>query len=277
VELVASPAAVVERRPLEVSVSRLIRSWGCPMGNDYGSGRLYDVDYIKCELRKLMERWDNRLTPKGLAVLKEYVEGRLKIALELEIGGQSVGYTYLSVGVNQDGSFLHDDGATGSLKSQVYDCTCRAINRRDEQVLVINVSSVQCAKGVIPSNAEGPYFVDDHEGHSTPDSLFNSAMNGVYKFLPVVSKRQTIPSRRGVSSHSDHVANHNVQGRSEIMHSVTNDQRNLPRGRLSDLDYELVLSGVSIFLEPEIAKFSLKVIPNQKGKIADVLIGPFDL
>lgn len=229
------------------------------------------------ELRQLMERWNNRLTPKGLAVLKEYIEGRLKIALELEIAGQVVGYTYLSVAINQDGTLLHDEGAVGSIEPQVNECVSGSVDRGDEQVFVINVGIVQSAQGLIPSVAKGPYFINEHKGHPVPDSLFKSAMNGVYKFLPLIRERQTSPVRGYVSSHPNHVADHDIQRRSKIVDSVSNDQRNLPRRRLSDFDYELVLSGVSVFLEPEIAKFSLKVIPNQKGKIADVLIGPFDL
>jgi hypothetical protein len=232
---------------------------------------------IAGELRQLMERWNNRLTPKGLAVLKEYIEGRLKIALELEISGQVVGYTYLSVAINQDRTLLHDEGAVGSVEAQVNESASGAVDRRDEHVLVNNVGIVQCAQGLIPSIAEGPYFINQHKGHPTPDSLFKSTMNGVYKFLPIVSKRQTIPSGGHMSSLSDHVTHQNVQGCSEIVNSVPNDQGNLPRWRLSDLDYKLILSGISIFLDRESAKVSLEVIHDQRVKVADVLLGPFDL
>jgi hypothetical protein len=42
------------------------------------------------QLRKLMERWDNRLTFKGLSIVELYLNGRLKIAVDFEIYDRSL-------------------------------------------------------------------------------------------------------------------------------------------------------------------------------------------
>src|SRR5450759_3161560 len=55
-----------------------------------GEVRFLDCLYeARHELRQLMERWDNRLTFENLSLVEKYLEGRLTLVCDVELGSGS--------------------------------------------------------------------------------------------------------------------------------------------------------------------------------------------
>jgi len=236
-------------------------------------------DDIVNQFSNLVQRWNDRLSPKASPVLEKYIEGRLQIALEFIISSHTPYYLYLTARPNLDSAVFHREySSSGFLPSQTRnDNTGGAHYWNDEEMFIVDVNIVQCAKGVIPSLSVGPYGVNNRHHHNVADSLYKSAINGVYKFLPRLPKGEFRVLGGRFPIISDDIRNQNIQRRSEIVNGVANDQRDFTRIVFDDFSDKNLSAGLLIFLDSESAKITLDVGFKNLHQLTDVLLGPFDL
>lgn len=227
-------------------------------------------------LRKLAERWDNRLSFEWLSFPEKYLEGRLRIALEFEWAGVcgKPHYVEYSAFSNAKSAVVHRSAAY----CQVYVRKPRGPDGGDEQtVLVGDVEVVQPAYIGVPSLAVGPYCIDDDVDDGRLEGLHFSALNGAYKFLGGFGKRKFCVFSGDLFVGNQQVADHQVERGSQAVDGITDDCGGLARGWCGDPHGEDVISRFRPILDIDGAKVAVDVGRELGVKLTDVLVGPFDL
>ena len=232
------------------------------------------LDYARDELRELMQRWDDRLTAQGLSLVKAYVKGRCSVALYLDIGTGSE-RAYVNYSATTDDESTARERYTADPRIDVSECG-NGRYRYQQSVLIRNVETVKCVDGVIPSFVR-LYGIDDQIDDVGPGDLYLSAIYGVHKFLPRISKRKVRPSIRGSSGERYDLASQEIESRTQIVDRVPDNERNFAWHGLGLLELDNVLARVEIFLNAETAEVRIQEIGEHPIKLVDMLIGPFDL
>jgi len=247
----------------------------CPL--TAGEIRLLDcLNDSRDQLRKLIQRWDNRLTLENLSPLEDYVKGRLSMALNVHFGATR-DCTEFSLPTNNHPSDLE------GIPILVFSADVAKFRDRDHwnqhSVLIDDVQAVKGPQGVIRSVVR-LYRLDDqiHDigADIGPRSLFFT-LQGAYHFLLVNPN-----GKRGVRVGSATAPSHNIKGQmiegaSQIVGTVANYQSDIIGERLRDLKLQDIESRLSIFLDTKAVEVCLKKSAQDCHQLADVMLGPFDL
>ena len=237
----------------------------------------YDED-LRNKPRELMHRWDNRITLETLSIPKYYRKGRLALILELESDGLITHMHYSVLGdgkraIGHSSRVLPSDVDPRGDMVHVSDSNCR----HQEHVFIQNVQTVQCKEDLIPSRVRvWSYHVSKQRNDIARVPQY-SLTERVYKFIPVLEELELSPVSGSTSSEFHDFVVGDVQSGSEIVNSVSDEQRHNAGNLFGGLKLKDLSSGIRIFLEFRTANILLKEGIDSIVKINDVLIGPFDL
>jgi hypothetical protein len=150
----------------------------------------------------------------------------------------------------------------------------------DQQpVLVFNVESVLMPR--LESHLQS--LVGLHNIHDVVDDpfgglMFESAIDGIYKFIPGVEHRKLRGSCPLPGNSKFNVIGDKIESSSEIVQSVSNDAHGFFWHGLTKLELERVTASVKVAFKLNGVKAALDVFADQKStQISDVLSGPLDL
>jgi hypothetical protein len=230
---------------------------------------IYDA---RDELRELMERWDNSLTLEHLNILEKYRQGRLFIALHLNIAGYS-GYACFSSEYAPHGVVSDLYVPDGHLsKGQSKD----GHGRYNQMVFVNNVQMVESEQGIIPSSV-WLYDILDEGDNIGRDSLYCSLSNGLYTFLPCLPKREIRVSRGSAAAQAHKLIGDVIETGAQVMDDIANNQGDFIRCLSGHFEHQGRFSCLRILLDVKTVSVRLSKCGEHVIELLDVLIGPFDL
>ena len=231
---------------------------------------LHDARY---ELRQLMQRWDDSLTLENLSFVEDYIEGRLSLLCDLEIGVSRYRINLSALSYSK----------ANALKTIAPVVFCTHPNKSgdrgdgDQQPMFVHdVEIVKCAQGVIPSLVRF-YRIDDKVDDGTGRSLYFSIIDGFYKFIARIPKIESCFSVGGVSSQGDDLTSHQVQSSMQVMDRISNNQGNLAGHLLGCFKLKDIHSILRVSLDVKTIEVRLEKCQENALKLIDVLVGPFDL
>jgi hypothetical protein len=225
------------------------------------------------EFRELMERWDNRLTLENLNILEKYHQGRLRVALHLNVAGHLY-YACFSTRTTASSKLgdlcLPTNAYLGNDQS-------RADKHGQKPMMFIdNVQVVESIQGVIPSSV-WLYDISDESDNVRRDSLYCSVLNGLYTFLPCFSKWETGLPGGSATAQTDKLVRDVIESGTQIMDDVTHALGN-PFGYLIEhLKHQRRFPCLRVLLDVDTVKVSLRECGKHVIELVDKLIGPFDL
>ena len=230
------------------------------------------------EMREIAQRWQDRLTVERHSIAENYADGRLSLICDLNILAPEAG-------VDRDAGMNHCPLG----HSEVFATAIFAVDRSDvrnvflrdqEPVLVFNVESVKSPEGLAFPSLVRLYGIHDEieDGFGSPlPLLFQSTVNGVYKFIPGRADRKVSVRVSRSGSLEFNVAHHEVKRASEIVDRIADGEKHSIWGGFTRADLEEAISSLRIVLDRDIVRASVGELPRLPVKIVDVLIGPFDL
>lgn len=148
-------------------------------------------------------------------------------------------------------------------------------DRNQELMLVYDVEIVKTVQRAIPSLI-GFYVVNNEIGDFRRMSLYISCINLSYKFLAPLIKREFNIPIGGIVSFGSNVPDCHIKGCMEVVNNIADDQRHFIGQRCSYVKMELMRSALKINLSPKMVNICLDVGVQDRIKLKDVLIGPFD-
>lgn len=237
-----------------------------------------EVSLLNClhdarnDLSKLIERWDNCLAFKNLSLVENYMDGRLAIAINLERIGVAKYKCIVFRDMNRGRKFFHYSAAG----SHCYGAeTTESKDWNQESMLVGNIKIVESVERVIPSLI-WLYHVNDQIDYVCTGDLYFSTVDSRFKFLPRIPHREASPLRWLLSGHGDDLASREIEGGSQVMNGVTDDQRNVATDGLEHPEFQDICA-IRLVLDPQTISVRLDQCRDNSLKLRDVLYGPFNL
>ena len=237
-----------------------------------GEKRLLDCLYdARDDLRKLMQRWDERLTFEGASLWKEYAKGRISVVCYVHTGAcgnclESAASIHSKRNIGESITVIVMCADTGNLG----DADCR-----DQQsVFVHDIKLVEGPEGIIPSFI-WLYDIDDQIADTLPRDLYFSTVDGCYKFLPRVADRKGCVFGGGSACLEDYVVSHDIKRGPQVMNGVAEDERNVIGQRLR-IQCEHVLPS-RVYIDMKFVEISFEERDKGRIQLVDVVVGPFNL
>lgn len=253
-------------------------AWGAELGGGMnitglttGEKCLLDcVNDARDDLRKLMKRWNERLTFESAVLWEEYAKGRLTKVCYVHPGASSNGIQP-ATGIDTEGKVVEPivvivmAANAGDLDDT---------NRRNQQPMFIDdVDFVEGPNGIIPSNVRLYYINDEIANVATRDLNF-STTHLAYKFLPRISDWEAAILGWSAASDGDNFTGHKIQSRSKVMNCVTENKGNTFRQRRG-IEYQYI-STCKIPIDANTASASFEEGGKSRVQLIDVLVGPFN-
>lgn len=148
---------------------------------------------------------------------------------------------------------------------------------RDKQpVLVRNVESVQGPDGISDPSLVGLYDIHDEVDDPFGGLIFESAIHGVYKFIPSFVYRKLCVYRPLSGGLEFEVAGDVIERGAQIMQTVSDNAHKFPWHGYSLFELEQIIASIRVGFNEDSVRVS--VDPRQKiTQVADVLFGPLNL
>lgn len=238
--------------------------------------RLQRVDHTSDELRKLMEGWDNRLSRRRLSLPEAYLDGRMVIALIVEVGAAS----------SPDHSRrLPSDAPEGApdegrriivVLNRLEANLCDKDGWNKQGVFVHPVELIE-RQQTVPSAVRFLEIGNDL-GDVGRCPLYRSVMTLTFKRLPVfVDGEMQVGVRDGPRCAGSFMGDI-VQRGSQVVYSIPDDLRptawEVAKGGSHEHRW---MPGLRVSLHPDRVGARLEVAGKPFLKLSDVLVGPFDL
>lgn len=237
------------------------------VGEEYLESRNRAVRYFA----ELMERWDNRLTFKGLPTAKDYADGRYAIALYFKVSSAGDEAEVLPGGERDTADI--DDVLILVLHHEVGNL-CGRDHRNNQLMFVDNVELVEGPDGLLPSFVWLYRVKDkvDQEGH---ELLYFSLLKHISKAIPGLVKREITCGFRPTMCDDD-FAHHEIESGSHVVDSISENERNIFR-EWTGFDCGCLISGLRVRLSDQTMTIGLDKGLEPFFKLDDVAIGPFNL
>jgi len=227
------------------------------------------------EMRQISKRWQDRATVERHTVAENYAEGRLSLICDLHILVPDTGV----------------DGAAGRMEGpfryhEVFCTAVFAVNVPDihhvfpsdqQPVLILDVENVQSPEGFSSASRVWLYPLHDVIDDCFGGLLFQSSIDGDYKFVPRFVKGKLGEPVSTSQRRELHIANGKVESARKIVNRVPDDQKNVFRNSLISTDLEKAISGLRIIIDQNTVRAAFVEVSGLQVEIIDVLIGPFDL
>jgi len=233
--------------------------------------RIERLEDTKNKLRQLMQRWDNRLLFKHLPFIKQYLDGRLSIVLNLEC----------TLAPNERDPICRAGHGRKRhrLAAVVEHPDARRAQQgkdRDEKLVFVDVVEfVKGPEGVIPSLV-WLYAIEDGISDVGGDALYLTLSNGICQVISGFVKREMDVG--GISATSaDQFGSHEVERSPQIVDRISNDERNLGRHRMLALIAEDMVANLTIEVRRDFVGVWARDGSQTSLQILDVALGPIDL
>jgi hypothetical protein len=150
--------------------------------------RLQRIDRVRRNLEKINERWNNRLTLESVSLSKDYLEGRLIIALDAELAS-SPEITNDAISANCE---CTPNKARAIICYRVDPCDGRDRDGWNNQPMLVSpIKLVDAPERFIPTLARATRFdrVKDKIKGIRGNFLYYFTASGTYDILPVGPER----------------------------------------------------------------------------------------
>jgi hypothetical protein len=223
-------------------------------------------------LGELRQRVENALSLEGLVFSEEYAKGRFSIVCYFEpsFGGERRHEAVAGKGYGH----VFEDVIVVVLKANAGQPGCGDDDDKDS-VLIKNVQLVQSPEIVIPS-AVRAYVVQNQGGGVGAGALYWSLFDGIDKILPRFVERE-VDGRVAFARTPDNLAGEQIEGGSEVMNGIADDERDFLGRRLRDLEAKKILSRLRVHIDPYMIGARFEIGDEMPVNLVDVVIGPFDL
>ena len=251
--------------------------------------RLKRVDDTINKLRQLSQRWDNRLVLEGFPLTKLYLDGRVAIALIVDVSGGAGPDVSSPLDNSPIGGHNSTDGENRAWRNRrrvlfliLSDANNNVIgdnDRGDEHaVLLHSVKLVESNETRVAPSLVRFYDISNYQREIGRGSLYKSVTTGSYEVVPVATKRE-------IGSFSDsrlafkNLSGDEIKGCTEIVNDIPNDRGNNFRKALGSNYRDMVAfaSGSAILVGASGINVLLDKASEPRFKLVDVLVGPFDL
>ena len=229
------------------------------MGSCSEPGQLgEDIDNARRQMRKLMDRFHNRLFGEVKSLGDKYADGEINFLARLGIESPDALYVGIENVIGESAAGFHSQQAP---------------------MLICDVEIVDGPKRVVPSGIR--FYLLDERDNISSGSVYISTSNHVLKRLPVLAEREidffSLCTRLG-----HHFDGEQIQRGAKVMDSVTRDQTQgrLPPMQISDhlgFDQEAFSRLLGIIFEKHGKGLLFDESLNFGIKVADVMVGPADL
>lgn len=224
---------------------------------------------------ELTKRWKNRLTSQGNSRVEQYENGRISVICDLAITPSHFVSSYSPSADNPRldnvliASVVFNSDAMDHVHMHYWE---------QDPVLVDNVQIVQGPQGIIPSLVR-LYDIHDEIADISGCLMYQSAIDGRYKFIPRLTERKSSVVVVSVKPSKYDLINQNIQSSLKVMQSIADDQSKVSRVRhhARYLDLKHIVSCIRICLDKERVNCTINQEIAAGVKIQDVLIGPLDL
>lgn len=147
-------------------------------------------------------------------------------------------------------------------------------------MFVPDIQVVKAPDEWIPSRV-GFYVIQDEMTNGVRDLLlFQSAIQGGYKFLPSIAHWKSSPFCRNTTAIDDHLVPQQIECAPEVMQNIANLQGNIVRREVicTDIDAEMIGSLPRIvFNSGGMEIIGARESANHRVNVSDVLFGPLNL
>lgn len=236
------------------------------------------VDSAANEMREIAQRWQNRLSAERHTIAENYAEGRLSLICDLNILAPDAR-------VDRDARMNHCPLSDSEVfASAIFTVdgpnVCNIFLRNQEPVLVFNVETVKSPNRFSYPSLVRLYRIHDefeYQFGSPLPLLFQSAIDGVYKFIPGRADRKVsvrVPSSGCIEFD---VAHREIESTSEVVDRIADSEKHSVWGDLIHADLKDAISSLRIVLDQNTVRVSLGEFSRLQVEVVDVLVGPFDL
>ena len=233
--------------------------------------RFKDADGALNELRKLKERWDNRLSLKVTSLGKRYAEGRLSIICYARWNPEP-GKLKSTAGCDINAYGAHPIAV---VIHSAYPGKPVDANGWHEQLMFVDVVELaDLPKRVVPSLVRA-YLVKDHVYELGRGFCYQSQTRGLCYSVPRFVFGEVDPIVALADGTRD-LAGDMVERHMQVMDRVSNYQGDLGWRRIRVVPEE-VRSGLFLRVDPKAVEVCVKEGGQNSLQLVDVAFGPFDL
>lgn len=244
--------------------------------------RLERLDDTKDKLRKLFKRWDNRFVVEKLSIGKEYVSGRLSVAVYFHARG-IIDSAKGATGINGSSKALKnvivlvfqiDAGQTGGHEGG------------DQEAVFVDVVDFPESPKRKCSSLVRLYRVNDdidkigsgflYQGVPALLSCGRVCFKGGYKRVPSFVHGEGNPTIIA-SSVANNLTREVIESGPQIMHGVTDGKGDAGWHRCERVELEKIVSRVRLGLDVEFAEVRVEERGEMMLDFVDVAVGPLDL
>jgi hypothetical protein len=185
------------------------------------------------EFRELYKRWDNRLTLENIDIAERYIKSGLQLLADLHIRGRGDDIDLRAIVHRADETIL-EGYCNPALKGSCH--VWYAAEKYDRQNQLVFVGYVEVMDGperVIPSFVRFQTF--DYLDDIWAGAVYLSLLNSLIKIVPFACERE-INLLDVPPAEPNKIACQQIQGGSEVVNRVTDDQGNLIRKLFGNSD-----------------------------------------
>jgi hypothetical protein len=238
---------------------------------------LKGINRARDSFRELRERWDNRLVLKRGAYAEDYCRGRIALLVYCKVSfppdPEPVGILRVVRPHRENISVL-------ILKADVREL--HYLEHWDEQLMLVrDVHIVQGPQGAVPSRV-GFYDID-HEVSQCDSApivgkflLFQSAIYGTYKFVPLIADWKMSMEISLPSKFIEDSVVQQIKRTSEVVQGVSDDKSGVGSREVSE-ECNADTSSALLLLDANGVKVRRGKFGQQLIQVIDVLHGPFNL
>ncbi len=225
------------------------------------------------EYREIVQRWKDVATCEGQSVCENYTDGRFAIICDFNF----------SLSGGKFKRVLPGGGPLGKLEysaSLVFVADVPnpfEMHMGDKQpVLVLNVENVQGPDGLSIPSLVGLYDIHDEIYDPFRGLMFESAVDGGYKFIPSVAYRKLSVLRPLSCSAELNIIGDKIESGAQVMQSISDDAHKFLWHGCTRIELERIVTSIRVSFNRESVRAGID--SHQKAiQISDVLFGPLDL
>jgi hypothetical protein len=244
------------------------------------------VDDTVHKMRKLFQKWNDRLAPDNLRLSERYLKGDLEVQVLFRWHrGQEPTY-FCAIFCRRHCSVWLETPAPVSfaaeLNSYHLDSVEIAAHRHhahaesgddQEMMLVVNVELMECPKSIVPSLVRLGSLNEIYR--SRTHSLYLGRRFG-FVFGRSITDREASLLGRCASICFDQLPSQVVERCPQIVNCITNDESEIVGSISTNLDPKDFVSRVRIVLDERSIRVTVPKDLHSPFEIVDVLFGPFD-
>lgn len=225
------------------------------------------------EYREIVQRWEDMLAAEGQSVSENYANGRFSLICDLDLSFTRGEFGRVVLGGSPLGEFK-----LFAILIYVADLSKPLeLNMGDKQpVFVLNVESVQGPDSLPIPSLVRLYDIHDEVDDPFGGLMFESAVDGGYKFIPCIAYRKLSVLRPLSCMAELDIVGDKIESGAQVVQSVSSDTHELFWNGFTRLELERVVTSIGISLDKNGVRVSVDADQNSV-QVSDVLFGPLNL